>query len=173
MKQDAAIKEFAKDAGILFYGLATVPDDWINQLKTYHKITIEDEETGMMWLATLSMYIELLIARIDDLVNVKEQATIENECLEESANCIGLVNFSGQQDEQEKTSDVENTLRNLITIHREIEVKYDLTVPQSYTTTLIRRLGNKLPEQVITSYIEMKIGLFEEAKLRERLQKVI
>lgn len=170
MKRKEKIEEFAGEAGTLFYGLATVPDDWMSQLKTYHNIKVEDSQTAMMWFTTMSMYIELLIARIDDLLDAKEQALVENVCLEKIVYLFELVNFSGRNGAKDKARNIENMLRDFIKSHRENEAKHGITIPQTYAGSFVRTFGEKMSEQILTSYLEMKVCLFEEENLRKKLQ---
>ncbi len=164
------LKEFGANAGITIFGLAHVPDDWVNQLKTYHKVIVTDSNTAMMRFTVTAMYVELFIARLEDLLTPKEKAVLEREVVDKIVHVFELLDFSGQPDAKEKSQNIENMLMNFISSHRENELKHNITIPQTYTASFARSFKD-IPEQFLTGYIEMKVQLLEDEKLRQRFMR--
>ena len=169
-KTEEKLKEFGADAGIKIFGLAHVPDDWVNQLKTYHKVEVTPRNTARMRLTVTAMYVELLIARLEDLLTPKEKAILEREVMEMIAHMLKIVDFSGQEDAKEAATDIENMLMLTISSHREYEAKHNLTIPQTYAASFAQTFMH-IPEQLLTGYIDMKVQLLEDEKLREKFMR--
>lgn len=169
MKNKKAVESFADEAGTLLYGLATVPDDWMSQLKTYHKIEVTDNDTAVMWLTTLALYVELLVARTNDLLDQEESELLEDKCIKKIVNLIKLVDFYGKRDANEAEKEILNVLRETIKSSREKEREHNETIAKIYLYSFIKSFGNKMPEQIITNYINAKIELFEKQNLRNKI----
>jgi hypothetical protein len=161
------LKGFGADAGIKIFGLAHVSDDWVNQLKTYHKVDVTPSNTEMMRFTMTAMYVELFIARLEDLLTPKEKAILEHEVMEKIVHMFEILDFLGQEEAKDKAEHMENMLIELISSHRENEVKYNITIPQTYAASFARSFKD-IPEQFLTEYIDMKVQLLEDEKLRQK-----
>lgn len=162
------LEDFADTAGTLLYGLSTVPDDWINQLKVYRKIELTDGDTAMMWLTILSLYIELLIRRVEDLITFEEAKYLEHKCKEKILKAVKLVNFYGQDDADEKTKAFSNIVDEIMALSRSREKGTGEGIIQMYIYSFIKSFGERVPEDILISYVNSKIELFEEQNLRNK-----
>lgn len=168
-KSKRALEEFAEESGTLIYGLSTVPDNWINQLKTYYNVKLEDGQTAAMWMATLALYLELLVARIDDILTPEEYEIVEKNAEEKILHYFKLVDFHGQKDADKKIKAVSDILSGIISEMRKEREEHGDTIPQTYIYSFIKSFSNIIPEELLTKYIKSKIELFEEQKFRDRL----
>lgn len=145
-RKDENIKKFAESSGTLVYGFATVSDDWINQVKTYRKVEITQQTLSMMYIATMAMFVELFIARIEDLTTPKERAMLEREVIERIIYFFEIVNFAEQPNAKEKAKDIESLIMELISSHRENEIKHNFTIPQAYIASFATSF-NEVPRR--------------------------
>lgn len=165
-RSEEDVKAFGGDVGLRIYGLATVSDDWINQLKTYHKIDISDI-TGRMWFETMGMYIELFVARLDDLTTAKEQRLLEDEALNKIVHMFEIVNLRGQPDVKEGAKELEDIILYVIDKQRKYRAKHDLTIVESYLASF-SQLFKEIPQELLLPYLQSKIELLEEENIRQR-----
>ncbi len=75
------IVDFARKASATICGTASVSDNWISQIKTYKKIELTDGDTSLMWIWTIGMFSELLLARVEDILNTGELVCSNQKCL--------------------------------------------------------------------------------------------
>lgn len=169
-RTEEELREFGANVGITIFGLAHVPDDWVNQLKTYHKIEVTPSNTAMMRFTVTAMYIELFIARLEDLLTPKEKSVLEREVIDKIVHMFELLDFSGQPDAKEKAKNIENMLIDFVSSHRENEVKHNITILQTYAASFARSFKD-IPEQFLTGYIDMKVQLLEDEKLRQKFSR--
>jgi len=171
-KTTKRLDNFAEESGTLIYGLATVPDNWISQLKTYYKIELEDSDTSIMWLTTIALYIELLVARVDDILTPEEGQVLERKLIERILHYTELINFHGQKEVGDRVKAVSNILNEIITISKGKRVEHGDTIPQTYVYSFIKSFGDRIPEEIITDYLKSKIELFEEQNFRSKLENL-
>ncbi|OGK37521.1 MAG: hypothetical protein A2784_01770 [Candidatus Chisholmbacteria bacterium RIFCSPHIGHO2_01_FULL_48_12] len=173
-KTSDVLNKFASDSGSQIWGLATVPDDWINQLKTYRKITLEDSETALMYIMTLALFIELLVARTGDLLDEKERDVVEKKTLDTILDLFKITNFDSLKDAKgadEKAEFVLKTMKDVINNSKKEQGKNGYTIPEIYTQFFVNShtFGKKIPKDILAEYVKSKIGLFEEQDFRNKL----
>jgi hypothetical protein len=161
------LDKFINDTTTTLWGLATVSDDWINQLRTYYKTDIA-QITGFMWCQTMVYYLELLIARIDDLITPEQCKYIENGTME------GLIHFTALVDlneDKEKREEFGSMLNKLLTLFKEEKTKNNYTVQETYFNIFNRNYGRIIPKELIEQYVNYKTELFEKQNLRQKIER--
>ncbi|MBI4097014.1 MAG: hypothetical protein HY428_01195 [Candidatus Levybacteria bacterium] len=174
-KTNDILNKFAGDSGSQIWGLATVPDNWINQLKTYRKIILDDGETALMYIMTLALFIELLAVRIDDLVDEKERDIVEKKTLDRILDLFKIVNFDSLKDAKgadKKAEFISKTITDVINNSKKEQNENGYTIPEIYTQFFVNShtFSKKIPKDILAEYVKAKIELFEKQNFRGKLE---
>jgi hypothetical protein len=179
--RDKVIKKFAQDSAALIWGLASVPDNWINQLKVYRNLDISDEvssKAAYVRMLTTALYLDLLSSRTSDLLNNQESHLLEYESKKHYIHMVELVEIQGkdEKDKKEGANEVYRLLDNLISDLRSEARKNNTTVIEVYINYLNNSLGdykNSSYFDVAKAYAESKIELYEEQNFRKQLKDLL
>jgi hypothetical protein len=152
---------------------ALVNDDWVNALKTYHNVEITKEDMGRMYMLVMCMYIELLLARLEDLLEPRERISFDKAVIEHISYINSLINFKAKDNdftEEKAKTTMENSFYELLKIYRTNRQQQNLTIPNNYLAYLVHSSqGYKLSEEIWTEYINSHVGKFEERNFRNQL----
>ncbi len=162
------LKKIGEDFGLIIYGLATVSDDYINQLKTYHNLDISDI-TGRIWFETMGLFIQLFVARIDDITTMKERVLLERAAIDAIVRMFEILDLRDRPDAKKGAKELKNVLTTIIDSHRKYEVKHDKSIVESYTISFTNSFKG-VPNQLSLSYLQSKIELFEEENIRQKFE---
>ena len=169
MSRKHIIKEFSESAGVTIYGQSTVSDDWLNQLKTYKNITIEDKKTAYMWMITIALFVELLASRTEDIVNSRERSTVEKLVIDRVVELIKLVNFRDNKDANKQKDWFYETIAGMIADSRAKQQKEGTSIIDFYQSVFVGSFGDIVPDEFLIEYISFKVKTFESLNFRNRL----
>jgi hypothetical protein len=165
------LEKFAHDSGIEIWGLAHIPDDWINQLKVYYKIDLK-EQTGLFYVWTEAFYIELLLARIEDLLTDAESHAVEKTAIDSLLHMTSLL-AKNEKHDKEASDYVSDLIYGYIDNSRKEQKKHGVTITDAFTKCLAKtHIYGKIPKVILMKYIESKIELFEEQNFRKKLVRM-
>ena len=113
------------------------------------------------------MYIELALARFEDILEPRELVAFEKGVIEYIAYFQSILNRDDKKEEIIKT--FENSLYSLLEIYRTNRQQQNLTIPQNYLAYMTHgSYGQKLSDEIRSEYINAHIEKFEE-----RLEKIL
>ncbi len=165
------LEKFAHDSGIEIWGLASIPDDWINQLKVYYKIDLK-EQTGLFYVWTEAFYIELLLARIEDLLTEAESHTVKKTAIDSLLHMTSLL-AKNEKHDNEASDYVSDLIYGYIDNSRKEQKKPGVTITNAFIESLTKsHTYAKIPKVILMKYIESKIELFEEQNFRKKLVRM-
>ena len=167
------LKEFSEKVAEWISINALVNDNWVNTLKTYHNIEITGDETLRICMLMKCMYIELVLARFEDLLEPREKTAFEKAVIEHIAYFDSMFSTTvgdGKRDEVKKKA--ENIVYGLLELYRRNRQEQNLTIPQNYLAYLANPShGTKLSEEMWNEYITNHIKEFEDKNFRIQLMK--
>ena len=116
----------------------------------------------------ICMYIDLSLARIEDLLETRE-SSFERDVIDHISYINSLIST------KEKTKGVmENAIYDLLEIYRTNQKQQNLTIAQNYLAYLANPdHGTNLPQEVWAEYINTQINEFEKRNFRLQLSKVL
>ena len=172
-KNDVIIN-FASKASGTIVGAASVSNDWINQLKTYRNVELTDGDTALIWIWTIAMYTELLLARVEDILDSKELALLESEMLNwnvKGVTNLGLEHTKDKNLLEERKVFITETLEEVIKRARGERGKNNRTIPEIYNDFFLNShtFGKKIPPDILSDYLVSQIESFEARNLRNEL----
>lgn len=172
-KKDIII-DFARKASATICGSATVSDNWVNQLKTYRKIELTGGDTAIIWIYTIGMFTELLLARVEDMLNIGELSLLESEMFEwniKSITTLGIEPTNDKKLAEERERFITQVYTDVIKRSKEERGKNDYTVPEVYTEFFLNShtFGKKIPSDILSAYLVSQIEYFESQNLRNEL----
>lgn len=162
-KSKAEIEEIAGEIAPVLFAYASVSDNWTNQLKTYQNIIITEANINTMFFYTLSLLIELIIARVEDLITQEERTKLEIEIIKIVTRL--MIGVSSAEDPK-ATHGMNRLIMDTIAGHRKAEIKHRQTIFNTYLATLFD-LYKQVPKEYLTSYLEEKVKLLEEKNFRK------
>lgn len=168
------ITDFARKASATIGGAASVSDNWINQLKTYRKIELTGGDTALIWIWTIAMFTELLLARVKDLLNTGELSLLESEMFEwniKGITTLGVEHTDDKKLAKEREKFITQTFSDVIKRSREEREKNGYTIPEVYTSFFLNShtFGEKIPSDILSAYLVSQIEYFESQNLRNEL----
>lgn len=164
------IEKYAEECGTWIYGTSLVPDNWLNQIKTYLNFDLKDKVYKLRSM-TMCMLIQLAVARIDDLISKEELKVIEEKIEKRIAYYYKLIDWNDNKDTIKLEKKLPEGLSKLISLSRETIKKYKITIQQDWIEVIKKTIDDsgKLDE-TIEKYITGKIKLFEEQNFRKILE---
>src|SRR3989344_3970954 len=124
------IKKFSEIVANWINASSLVDDNWINAIKTYHAVELSDEDTIRIRMLIICMYIDLSLARIEDLLETRE-SSFERDVIDHISYINSLIST------KEKTKGVmENAIYDLLEIYRTNQKQQNLTIAQNYLAYL-------------------------------------
>lgn len=168
------ITDFASKASATIAGTATVSDNWVNQLQTYKKIELTHGDTFIVWIGTIAMFTELLLARIKDMLNIGELSLLESEMFEWNVKVIttlGVKHTNDKESAEERKRYIIKTFSDIIKGSREEREKNDHTIPEVYASFFLNpnTIEEKIPSDILSAYLVSQIEAFESLNLRNEL----
>lgn len=165
------IKKFSEIVANWINASSLVDDNWINAIKTYHAVELSDEDTVRIRMLIICMYIDLSLARIEDLLETRERVAFERDVIDHISYINSLIST------KEKTKGVgvmENSIYDLLEIYRTNQKQQNLTIAQNYLAYLANpdHVTN-LPQEVWAEYINTQINEFEKRDFRLQLSKIL
>src|SRR5258708_4776798 len=154
-----ALKDFGGNAAGTIVGLSGVSDDWISQVKTYYKVDL-NEMSGILMLLSISMCIELLISRVEDLISKGELGYMESVVFEWVAIMVDMA--AEKRDAEivkERSGFIEKTITNFMKDSAKLQQERGVTTPNAYSMLFFNPtyLGINLPQDVLSKYMLAKI----------------
>lgn len=186
--KEEKLDEFVSKVVGYLYGAAPMGENWENQVKSYRKVTFTKDQSWIMFFATLAMFIELLIARLEDLPTKEEAKLLEVKAIDHCGILFELLNSDKKElkkmsalplagNDSKKKSFIKDLLYTRIKTSRELQIKHDLTVGQYYFAFLRDNILDISPkdhinEEVLRDYINVKAKSFEDADVRGEYLKL-
>lgn len=173
ISRSSEIEEFAEKINPSLMASSTVSDNWLNQIKVYLKSDLSDGDVLFIFLNTYSMYLELLNARVADLISSEDRQILIAKCISYFAYFEGLIGKKGKEVEIARfTIDY---IRVKLNASQATRAERDLSIVQFYTQYFMdsEGIGEKLSQEVINQYIVSQIQTFEEQDYRNKLIKIL
>lgn len=172
--REIELKKFSEIVGEWINANALVNDNWMNTLKTYHNIKISEEETRRIYMLMMCLFIELSLARFEDLLQPREKTSFEKAVIEHIAYINGIIYGLKNDVKEETKKTMENALHGLLEVYRKNRIEQNLTIPQNYLAFLANPSHEtKLSEDIWSQYLNFHIELFEKRNFRLQLSKLL
>lgn len=168
------ISDFARKASASIGGTASVSDNWISQIKTYKKIELTDGDTALIWVWTIAMFSELLLARVEDMLNTGELSLLESEMFDwniKGITTLGVEHTNDKKLAKEREVFITKIFNDVLKRSREERKKNGYTIPEVYTSFFLNShtFGEKIPSDILSAYLVSQIESFESLNLRNEL----
>lgn len=171
--RSSEIEEFAEKMNPSLLADATVSDNWLNQIKVYLKSDLTDRDVLFIFLNTYCMYLELLNARVADLISSEERQILIAKCISYFAYFEGLISKKGK--EIDIARNMLDFIKDKLYVSQATRAERDLSIVQFYTQYFMAAegIGEKLPQETINQYMVSQIEAFEEQNYRNKLIKIL
>lgn len=173
ISRSSKIEEFAEKINPSLLANSAVSDNWLNQIKVYLKSDLTDGDVLFIYLNTYSMYLELLNARVADLIGREERQILIAKCISYFAYFESIIGKKGK--ETEIVQFTIDYIKTKLQVSQATRAERDLSIVQFYTQYFMASegIGEKLPQETINQYMVSQIQAFEEQDYRNKLIKVL
>lgn len=173
------IDKIGEKTSIQICAKSPINDDWINQLKTYCDIVADEQFVMGFFLSSIAFYIELLLQRIDDMVNKEDLEKIEKVMVHKIAEFEALLANSKTKSETETHKFfVKAVYTFLLSLRKYRKEHSTLTTAQCHYELMVKKYNiswfkRGLYKKALSNYIENQVKTFEEANLRNIVASII